>query len=163
MIFRPFEMLSALAAAGVEFIIVGGVAGRLHRASVLTEDLDIVHRRTPENIERLMAVLEQMDASFRHDLARRKLRPRPSDLAGHGHVLLQTPHGHMDVLCEIVGQRGYDELLPHTIVIADRGLSLQVLDLPTLIQVKVETGRPKDKAAVPVLIAALEAQKKPAG
>ena len=38
-----------------------------------------------------------------------------------------------------------------------------VLDLPTLIQVKIETGRPKDKAAVPVLIAALEAQKKPAG
>lgn len=163
MIFRPFEMLSALAAAQVEFIIVGGVAGRLHRASVLTEDLDIVHRRTTENIERLMAVIEQMDAHFRHDLARRKLRPRSTDLAGHGHVLLQTPHGQMDVLCELSGQRGYDELLPHSIVIADRGLRLQVLDLPTLIQVKIEAGRPKDKAAVPILIAALEAQKKPAG
>lgn len=163
MIFRPFEMLSVLAAGQVEFIIVGGVAGRLHRASVLTEDLDIVHRRSPENIERLMSVIEQMDAHFRHDLARRKLRPRPSDLAGHGHVLLQTPHGHMDVLCEISGQRGYDELLPHCIVIADRGLSLQVLDLPTLIQVKIEVGRPKDKAAVPILIAALEAQKQPLG
>jgi hypothetical protein len=163
MIFRPFEMLSALAAAQVEFIIVGGVAGRLHRASVLTEDLDIVHHRTPENIERLMAVIEQMDAYFRHDLARRKLRPMPSDLAGNGHVLLQTPHGHMDVLCELSGQRGYDELLPHSIVIADRGLRLQVLDLPTLIQVKIEAGRPKDKAAVPILIAALESQKKPEG
>lgn len=163
MIFRPFEMLSALAAGQVEFIIVGGVAGRLHRASVLTEDLDIVHRRTPENIERLLSVIEQMDAHFRHDLARRKLRPRPSDLAGHGHVLLQTPHGHMDLLCEISGERGYDELLPHSIVIADRGMRLQVLDLPTLIQVKIEVGRPKDKAAVPILIAALEAQKKPAG
>ena len=38
----------------------------------------------------------------------------------------------------------------------------QDLDLPTLIQVKIETGRPKDKAAVPVLIAALESHKKPA-
>lgn len=161
--FRPFEILSALAEARVEFIIVGGVAGRLHRASVLTEDLDIVHRRTSENIARLMRVIEQLDAYFRHDLARRKLRPTQNDLAGQGHVLLQTPHGHMDVLCEISGQRGYDELLPHSIVIADRGLRLQVLDLPTLIQVKIEVGRPKDKAAVPILIAALEAQKKPAG
>jgi len=35
--------------------------------------------------------------------------------------------------------------------------------LPTLIQVKIEAGRPKDKAAVPILIAALESQKKPEG
>ena len=39
MIFRPFDMLSALAAAQVEFIIVGGVAGRVHKASVLTAEI----------------------------------------------------------------------------------------------------------------------------
>lgn len=160
MAFQPFELLSVLVSSEVEFIVVGGVAGLLQRASVLTQDLDIVHRRTPENIERLMAVFERLDAYFRNDLARRRLRPRASDLAGHGHILLQTPHGMLDVLCELANARGYEELLPHTVEMEDRGVRLRVLDLPTLIEVKAEAGRPKDKLAIPVLIAALEEQKR---
>ena len=74
--------------ADVDFIVVGGVAGLLHRATILTQDVDIVHRRTPENIARLVAVIDGMDAVFRNDLAGRRLRPRPADFAGHGHVLL---------------------------------------------------------------------------
>ncbi len=159
------EVLALLDSAGVEHIVVGGVAGRLHRASLLTEDLDIVHLRTPENIVRLMGVLEQLDAYFRNDLQRRKLRPRASDLAGHGQILLMTPHGKLDVLCEIGqgGGLGYEELLPHSVEIEEDGLRVRVLDLPTLIRVKTEAGRPKDKVAVPVLIATLEEQKRRGG
>lgn len=98
MIFEPFEILTLLHAAGVEYVVVGGMAGLLHQSSVLTQDLDVVHRRTPENIERLMTVVQQMDAYFRNDLSRRKLRPRASDFAGHGQILLMTPHGKFDVL-----------------------------------------------------------------
>ena len=158
MIFEPFEILTLLHAAGVEHVVVGGMAGLLHRSSVLTQDLDIVHRRTPENVARLMAVVEQMDAFFRNDLARRKLRPRASDFAGRGQILLMTPHGKFDVLCEVGegGGLGYEELLPRSIEMEERGLRLRVLDLPALIRLKTEAGRPKDKLAVPVLIAALE-------
>lgn len=38
----------------------------------------------------------------------------------------------------------------------EQGLRLRVLDLPELIRLKAEAGRPKDKLALPVLIAALE-------
>jgi hypothetical protein len=55
--------LAELSAAGVEFIVVGGAAALLHGAPITTQDLDIVHRRTPENVERLLHVLLRLDAT----------------------------------------------------------------------------------------------------
>ena len=40
----------ALVQAEVEFIVVGGVAARAHGSARLTNDLDVLYRRTPENI-----------------------------------------------------------------------------------------------------------------
>lgn len=126
----------------------------------MTEDVDIVHRRTEENITRLTGVLERLDAYFRGDPARRKLRPRAADFAGHGHILLQTELGKLDVLCEISGARGYDELVNHTVQVADGSLTFRVLDLPMLIRVKSEANRPKDRLVLPILLATLEERKK---
>ena len=83
---RPDEpivrLLASLVEANVEFIVVGGAAAVLAGVPVVTKDLDIVHRRTPENVERLLAVLGKLDGHFRPDFAQRKLRPRESDLTG---------------------------------------------------------------------------------
>jgi hypothetical protein len=46
-----------LAEGQVEFIVVGGVAARAHGSARLTNDLDVVYRRTPENIDRLASTL----------------------------------------------------------------------------------------------------------
>ncbi len=126
------KLLEALSQAGAEFIIVGGCAAVLQDVPISTFDLDIVHKRTPENIERLLSVLATLDAHFYPDFARRKLPPRASDLAGRGHILLSTKLGRLDVLCELTGERGYAELLPHTTEISADALHLRVLDLPTL-------------------------------
>jgi hypothetical protein len=37
----------------VDFIVVGGVCTVLHGAPVYTFDLDLVHSRAPDNLERL--------------------------------------------------------------------------------------------------------------
>lgn len=50
-------LLEALAGVGVEFIVVGGAAAVAHGSARLTADLDIVYRRTPENLARLAAAL----------------------------------------------------------------------------------------------------------
>lgn len=154
------HLIRELTDAGVEFIVVGGAAAVLQNAPIVTEDVDIVHRRTTENIARLTEVLERLDAYFRGDPARRKLRPRASDFAGHGHILLQTDLGKLDVLCEISGQRGYEELAEHTLEVEDGSLRVQVLDLPMLIRVKAEANRPKDRLVLPVLLATLEERRK---
>ena len=46
------ELIRVLVQGRVEFIVVGGAAAVIHGATITTEDLDIVHRRTPENADR---------------------------------------------------------------------------------------------------------------
>lgn len=71
------ELLRSLRKADVRFIIVGGAAALLHRAPVTTVDLDIVHDREPENVDRLLAVLQRLDARIR-DPAGGVIRPSAS-------------------------------------------------------------------------------------
>jgi hypothetical protein len=49
------RLLAALVSGGVEFIIIGGMAATAHGSAHVTVDLDIVYRRTPENMSRLAA------------------------------------------------------------------------------------------------------------
>ena len=53
-----FERLfAALVNGGVEFIVIGGMAATAHGSAHVTVDLDIVYRRTSENVERLAMAL----------------------------------------------------------------------------------------------------------
>jgi hypothetical protein len=153
-------LLAELCDAGVEFIIVGGAAAVIQGAPITTNDLDIVHRRTPENVARLLDVLLRLDATMRYDLANRGLRPTAEMLAGKGQINLSTSLGPIDPLCELDEGKGYEELLPHSQSVIDEGRPLRVLDLPTLIAVKTKAGRPKDRIVLPILIATLEEREK---
>jgi hypothetical protein len=153
-------LLALLCEAGVEFIVVGGAAAVLQGVPVTTQDLDIVHRRTPENVTRLLGVLLKIDATMRYDFARRGLRPTAEMLAGRGQINLSTILGPIDPLCELDAGQGYDELLAHSESVVDEGRHLRVLDLPTLIQAKTKAGRPKDRVMLPVLIATLQEREK---
>jgi hypothetical protein len=152
----PATLLSELTNARVEFIVVGGVAALLHGAPITTQDLDIVHNRSAENVARLLETVLRLDAFMRYDLANRRLRPTAEMLAGRGQINLSTTLGPLDPLCELGEGEGYEELLPHTVVLTEGDLSIRVLDLRTLIAVKGRTGRAKDRAVLPVLMATLE-------
>jgi hypothetical protein len=152
---RFAEILRLLAANDVEFVVVGMTAGILHGAPVTTIDLDVVHRRSPENVARLLRVLAELDAVYRHDP--RQLEPQESHLIGPGHQLLATKYGDLDLLGVIDQERGFEDLLPLSVEmrLAD-GCAIRVLDLPALIEAKERAGRPKDIAALPVLRATLD-------
>ncbi len=147
-------LIEALVEARVEFVIIGGVAAMLHGAPLVTQDLDIVHRRDPENVRGLLSVLLRFRAKARADP--RDIPPTESALSGRGHVLLDTTAGPIDVLCEIGAGQDFDWLLPHTEVFERPSGPVRVVDLPTLIGLKVAANRPKDRFAVPILIATLE-------
>jgi hypothetical protein len=157
---RSDAILTGLCEEGVELVVVGGMAAVLQGAPVVTEDLDIVHRRTPENVARLLGWLLAHDAYNRADLANRRIKPTVDALLGRGHVLLQTDLGKLDVLCELGEGEGYDEIVGDTVVLPLGAAELRVLGLPRLIAVKGRAGRPKDRAVLPVLIATLDQQKK---
>jgi hypothetical protein len=156
---RFAEILRLLATHDVEFVVVGMAAGILHGAPVTTVDLDVVHRRSPENVARLLRVLAELDAVYRHDP--RRLRPAESHLVGPGHQLLTTTHGDLDCLGTIDQDRGYEDLLGQTVEMRlAGGLTVRVLSLPALIEAKERAGRPKDLAALPVLKATLDETKR---
>jgi hypothetical protein len=147
----------------VAFLVVGGVSAVLQAAPVNTFDLDVVHSREPENLTRMLAALQSLDSYYRGQGTRR-IKPGLSHLASPGHQLLSTRAGYLDVLGTVgaVGaERGYEELLPHTIEVdLGAGLRVRLLDLATLIELKEQAGRDKDKAVLPILRRTLEERQK---
>jgi hypothetical protein len=149
-------VLRILSDHGVDYVVIGGIAAALQGAPVTTFDLDVVHSRAPDSLVRLLTALQALDAFYREQPERR-LRPDLSHVASPGHQLLMTRAGPLDLLGTVTGGRGYEELLPHTteIDIGD-GKRIRVVDLATLIRLKEETGRDKDRAVLPVLRRTLE-------
>lgn len=139
-------MLGELVSAEVEFVIVGSVAAVVLGISLVPPDLDIVYRRTRANVARLNEVLRTLNAGFMGDL---------DDLMGRGDFHLITSHGKLDVLGEIGGGLGYEDLLPHSVEVRKAGLRLNVLDLPMQIQLKETLGRVSDINTLELLKATL--------
>jgi hypothetical protein len=144
------DALLALAQHDVEFIVVGGVAAVLQGAPIATFDLDVVHRRTPENVERVLRALEAMHARYR-DLAGRRLAPTAAALLGDGHHLLSTDHGPLDVLGALGNGLAYEALVDETSRLDLDGLPVLVLELAAVIRLKEQLGRDKDLASLAVL------------
>lgn len=145
------QLLLALAAAGVELIVVGGAAAVIHGAPVTTQDLDIVPRLDEGGQERLLALLTRLDARFRPVRADRDIAPGPEHFAKRGQLNLITSLGPLDVLCTLHDARGFEQLLPHSREVADGNLRVRVIDLDTLIEIKRSTGRQRDAMVIPIL------------
>jgi len=143
------DILTRLSDEGVESIVVGMVAAVLQGVPMMTWDLDIVHRRTPENVERLLHVLQDIQAVARHDP--RRLRPNESHLIGPGHILLETRFGDFDCLGAIDGGRAYEDLLDSSVVVNLENRPIRLLALREILAVKRRAGRPKDLAAIPYI------------
>jgi predicted nucleotidyltransferase len=155
--------LRALREGGVEFVVVGGLAAVLNGAPINTFDLDIVPARDQENVERLLRVLDTLDAIYRMQAGRR-LKPNLSHLSAPGHNNLLTNCGPLDVLGTIGRGLDYEDLLPHSMEMEiGGGLRVRVLDLATIIALKEELAGEKDLAVLPILRRTLEQKKRRSG
>lgn len=153
------RLLQTLHDHGVEFVVVGGVGAVLHGAPLTTFDLDVVHSRSDENVARLLRAMSALGAHSRLQPGKR-IVPDASHLASPGHQLLMTDAGPLDVLGAVGRGRGYDELLRHSVEVeVAAGLRVRVVDLETLIEIKLEVGREKDLAVLPLLRRTLEESK----
>ncbi len=132
----------------VEYVIVGGVAAVLQGAPVTTFDFDALFKVDPANIDRLLAVLAELDARFRE---RRDLRPTRRDLAAGQHVLLLTDSGPFDLLGIIGSGKRYEDVVESATRIPLGDRSVRVLSLEALIEDKKALGRNKDLVALRLL------------
>lgn len=151
-------LLRGLNEAGVEFILVGGLAAVVQGAPVTTFDLDIVHRQTDENIKKLLRFLKSIDAYQRRP-DDKVIEPDERDLKGKGHILLSTRFGPLDVLAVIEKGRGFEELLPETVEIKFRGHRVYVLSLDTIVALKRGSKDPKDQYRLAILEETLRAMR----
>ena len=143
-------MLKTLASHGVEFLVVGGIAGALHGSSSITFDLDICHSRTFENLDCLEASLKQLGA---------RLRGAPEDIVPwDARTLLAeeiftfaTTWGDLDCMGAPAGTKGFNDLNANAVEMDIEGMKIRVVSLNDLIRIKRASGRPKDRVELEVL------------
>jgi predicted nucleotidyltransferase len=150
------SLLKLLSSFGVEFILVGGVAATVHGSARLTLDVDVVYRRTPQNIARLVSSLTSHRPYLRGAPPGLPFRFDLETVQRGLNFTLETDLGALDLLGEITGGGDYENLLSDTIVVEVYQISCRCLNLKRLIAVKRAAGRPRDLEAVAELEAIQE-------
>jgi hypothetical protein len=152
---RYLDILEVLAEHQVEHIVVGGVAAILEGAPVSTFDLDIVPDPAPDNRERLLMALRELEARYL-DPAGRHIVPDETKLATLRMNRLLTRSGPLDVLAAIGEAMTYGDLAGRTHEQKVGDLHVRCLDLDAVIESKEQANREKDHAALPILRRTLE-------
>jgi hypothetical protein len=145
---RFADLLRALASAGADFTVVGGVAAAAHGSPRSTVDLDVVYSREPSNLERLVEALAPCHPYLRDAPPGLPFRFDLATVTAGLNFTLTTDLGWIDLLGEIPGGGRYEDLLPHSIVTEAFGIRCRILDLDTLIRTKRAAGRAKDLVAL---------------
>lgn len=144
------NLLKHLNNAGIEFILVGGLAAVAQGAPISTFDMDIVHRQTDDNIRKLHLLLKSIGATQRRP-DDKILKPTEEDLKEKEHILLNTRLGPLDVLAYIEKGLGFDELIKDTVEIRFEGYKVYVLSLETIVKLKRDSKDPKNSYRMPIL------------
>jgi hypothetical protein len=102
--FHPYELLGILQSRSVSFVVIGAFARVVHGTRELTDGIDITPSMREENLTRLEAALEDLDA--------RRADGQPLDLLNPsgGVIELETRAGELNLVPEPAGTRGYDDL-----------------------------------------------------
>lgn len=150
------SVVAALADGGVEFLIVGGLAATVHGSARLTHDIDVLYRRTPENLVRLAAALAPHQPYLRGAPPGLPFSLDAETLRRGLNFTLTTRLGPIDLLGEMLGAGTYDDLADRSLQVELFGRSCRVVDLHTLIEAKRAAGRPKDLEVLAELEALLE-------
>jgi hypothetical protein len=142
-------ILEELDSAGVEFLVIGGVAVGFHGYVRATKDVDIVPAPDLENLAKLAGVLATLDAQLEgaDDFADGEL-PDPLDpeaLALGGNWVLRTRLGRFDIMQWIGEDELWGRLSPTTVEAEiSGGLVVRMVGYEELIALKEDAGRPED-------------------
>jgi hypothetical protein len=149
-------VIRTLVDAGVDFIIVGGVAGTVHGSARLTRDVDVVYARSPENMRRLVDALVSHNPYLRGAPEGLPFLWDLNTIQRGLNFTLTTRLGDLDLLGELIGGGGFEQLREHASSVRVFDRDVQVLDLDWLIRVKRAAGRPRDLEAIAELEALRE-------
>lgn len=121
-----------------------------------TEDIDVTPERSRENLSRLAAAADELDARFRIDPDRYPEGFRPPGgfdwrtFRGQDWMTLCSPHGDFDVVFAPAGTGGYEEIITTATRerIAGTHLVVPVASAELILRSKQAANRPKDRAVL---------------
>ena len=132
------DMLSALSAEGVEYLLIGAYAMAVHGVPRATGDIDVWVRPSPENAARVLQALARFGAPL-SDI-------RAADLAVPGTIFqIGVAPNRVDVITAIDGLT-FEDAWPRRETRALDGLNVLVIGRHDLIRNKRATGRAQDQA-----------------
>lgn len=139
-------LLRALSEAGVELVVVGGVAVAAHEYVRATEDVDVVPAPTPGNLDRLADVLVALEGRLTLDSERGIGGAERRALRQGRNLSVTTRLGDLDVIQRLPGVPGYDALLADAIRVTIDDVELVVCSRDHLMSMKRARGAPIDLA-----------------
>lgn len=155
------SLLGRLAGAGVDFVVVGGVAVIAHGYERNTNDLDISYSRDAANLEALGGVLIELGARLRGVDEQVPFIADARNLRCTQILTLDTPDGGLDLLAEPDGSPGYDALKAHAEVIEFDGFKILIASVDDLLAMTRAAGRPKDQPDIEALTAIQRLRRRP--
>lgn len=159
--FDPDRILNVLDRRRVDYVVVGGVAARVHGAGRATADIDCVPATDEENLQRLAGALADLGARLRvggmsdEEARQLPIRLDAATLAAFGSSTWTTDAGPLDLLVELRdpagGRHSYAELASRAVLVTVGEVTIRVASLDDIIASKRYAGRPKDVDALPEL------------
>lgn len=138
------EIIKALVAARIRFVLIGGVAATIQGSARFTNDIDICYDTDDENVQRLATLLSGWGAYLRgverglpFFLDARQFRITPI-------MTLTTEVGDVDVLDVVPGVGDYAAAVKQSEVVEIGNVEFRSLTLEALIASKRAVRRPKD-------------------
>ena len=142
--FDPRGLLETLVRHGVDFVLIGGLAGVARGSSYVTFDLGVAYERSRSNLERLVDALRELDATLRGAPTEIPFLLVAKTLENGANFTLDTRLGPLDILSDPAGAPRYPVLRdgagePLNV----DGAQIRVASLDHLIAMKEAAGRPK--------------------
>lgn len=144
-VFDPERIVRTLDRHGVDYVLIGGVAARLHGSPILTEDVDVTPERSRDNLRRLAEALAELNAKLAAPGADGGLDVDAETFSSPV-MKFVTQAGEIDVVLDPQGSGGYEDLHRSAVDFQVFGIRLHAASLEDIITSKELSGRPKDRA-----------------
>ena len=144
------DIFASLNAAGVKYLVFGGLAVILYGVARLTWDVDVVVQLTASNVRRLAEALGRIGFDPRvpappSGLTDPKIRKHwinDKGMAVYSFIERRSPFRNVDVMVRPL--RNFDTLYDERAVVKVRGVSIPLMPLGALVRLKQVAGRPQD-------------------
>jgi predicted nucleotidyltransferase len=149
--FDPSVLLRRFVEAGVDFVVIGGIAVILHGYPRITRDLDLLFASDDGNLEALGRVLTTLGASLRQLDEDVPFIADARTLDGVELLTLDTSAGWLDVHKTAPGAPPYERLRRNAERMDVGGFTVLVASIDDLLAMKRAAARPVDLADIEAL------------